>query len=53
MPETDSFHSPKEEVHHTNSACRVGQAITPEDRKVGTGGQPHCQECHGLNLAGR
>jgi hypothetical protein len=39
------WHSPKGDVHHNNTECRVGYQIEREDLRHGTGGRPLCKEC--------
>ncbi len=60
MPATPAFYSINEgakpaanRVHHNNSACRPGQDIPQNERRVGTGGYRLCGDCTRLNDQGR
>lgn len=46
-----SWHSVKQDVHHTNSKCNTASKIELEDLQEGTGGKPLCQECANLDKA--
>lgn len=47
MPVVPPFHSDAErpEKYHDNSTCGPGRQIRPQDKKSGTGGKPHCNDC--------
>lgn len=32
-------------VYHDHDDCKYGQHIKPQDRLVGTGNRPRCDEC--------
>jgi len=32
-------------VYHDKENCPDGKQILPENRRLGTGGHPHCKEC--------
>lgn len=49
MPQTNPWHSIKEQVHHNNTKCGPGSEIPPHNRVSGTGGKPLCQDCRHLN----
>jgi hypothetical protein len=56
MPLAAAFHSVNEidkpqmaRVHHTNSACPLGRAIAPSDRRPGMGTHRLCDDCCRLN----
>jgi hypothetical protein len=44
----EPWHSARETVHHNDTACKTGNKIEREDRRVGTGGKPLCGECANL-----
>ncbi|HEY2104310.1 MAG TPA: hypothetical protein VGH29_00905 [Candidatus Binataceae bacterium] len=56
MPSEAAFYSVNEvkkprdlRVYHNNSACLVGRDIPQHERKKGTAGYGHCDECAKLN----
>jgi hypothetical protein len=36
---------PDKRVYHDDSACPSGRDIPPHDRRSGTGGLRHCNDC--------
>ena len=53
MPKASPVHSVKENVYHDNSACKTRNNIEKENLRQGDGGKRLCQECKGLNDAGK
>lgn len=53
MPERSPWTSARQPVHHNNTECAVGNSIPAEDYRSGTEGKPLCNECDGLNRAGK
>lgn len=41
------------QVHHDNSNCAAGRDIPSWERKAGTGGYRHCEDCQRETDAGR
>ncbi len=60
MPKVADFYSVNEaiklaanRVYHNNSACPPGRDIPQHERRQGTGGYRHCEDCQKLNREGR
>jgi hypothetical protein len=56
MPKVPEFYSINEvekplhnRVHHNNDACPPGRDIPQDERRPGTGGYLHCEDCQRLN----
>jgi hypothetical protein len=43
---------PANRVHHNNGACRPGQDIPQNERRLGTGGYRLCDDCIMANKQG-
>lgn len=53
MPKVSPWHSTKSDKYHNNTNCNTGNNIEVENKRSGTGGKALCDECRGLNNAGR
>jgi hypothetical protein len=53
MPQTQAWHSSKENHHHNNTRCGPGSEIPPHNRLPGTGNKPLCRDCAKLNAEGK
>ena len=53
MSKTHPWHSVKQNVHHHNTECNVGNNIEKENLRRGDGGKPLCKECERLDKEGK
>ncbi len=53
MPQTNPWHSKKEDRHHDNTLCGPGSEIPAHNREEGTGGKPLCKDCKKLDDDGK
>lgn len=53
MPKKSPWYSIKENVHHDNTNCNTGNNIEKENLRQGTGNKKLCDECAGLDKAGK